>query len=122
MVFTILGLILLSSFKVEIHMSKLSELFNRSREFEGRHIGPKVDQMTEMLSFLGFETENALMSKTVPDTIKDSSPMGLLEALPENEAIAELKAISAKNEVRRNLRITKKLCRERRGSAMQVAL
>ena len=100
--FTILGLVLLSRFKVEIHMSKLPELLNRSREFESRHIGPKASQMSEMLSYLGFESEDGLMSKTVPDTIKDSSPMGLLEALPENQAIAELKAISEKNELRRN--------------------
>src|SRR6267142_405760 len=66
-------------------------------DFARRHTGPKENEAAEMLGSLGFEYLNALIDATVPKNIRLDRELNLPEAKSENEALAELRAISKKN-------------------------
>src|SRR5437879_2492284 len=66
-------------------------------DFARRHIGPNENEAAEMLGSLGFETLNALIDATVPNNIRLDRELNLPEAKSEDEALAELRAISKKN-------------------------
>jgi glycine dehydrogenase len=67
--------------------------------FARRHLGPNDDEIREMLRDLGFEDLNALSDATVPKNIRLDRALNLSEAKTEAEALAELRAISKKNNV-----------------------
>lgn len=66
-------------------------------EFVSRHVG--IDAATEahMLSVIGAASRRALIERVVPKNIARARPMDLPAALGEAQALAELKAIAAKN-------------------------
>ncbi|HXP33965.1 MAG TPA: aminomethyl-transferring glycine dehydrogenase [Chthoniobacterales bacterium] len=68
-------------------------------DFARRHIGPNENETTEMLRSLGFENLDALIDATVPKNIRLDRELNLPEAKSENEALAELRAISKKNKI-----------------------
>src|ERR1700736_6691409 len=68
-------------------------------DFARRHIGPNEDEAAEMLRSLGFENLDALIDATVPKNIRLDRELNLPEAKSENEALAELRAISKKNRI-----------------------
>jgi glycine dehydrogenase len=70
--------------------------------FADRHIGPSADEVAQMLRELGFENMDALVDATVPKNIRLDWLLELPEAKSENEALAELRALSSKNKVARN--------------------
>ena len=70
--------------------------------FERRHVGPDAADQAGMLSLLGFPSRDALMAAIVPAAIRRKAPMALAAGKPEAEALAELRAIAAKNRVFRS--------------------
>jgi glycine dehydrogenase len=76
----------------------LAELEN-SAEFSARHIGPDADDQTHMLGVVGAASRAALIERIVPRSIARSAPMQLPPPLSEAQALAELRAIAAKNRV-----------------------
>ena len=68
-------------------------------DFARRHIGPNEDEAAGMLRSLGFENLDALIDATVPKNIRLDRELNLPEAKSENEALAELRAISKKNKI-----------------------
>jgi glycine dehydrogenase len=76
----------------------LGELENPS-EFVARHIGIAASDETQMLSVIGAASRRALIESIVPRTIARPVPMALPAPLTEAQALAELKAIAAKNRV-----------------------
>ena len=82
-----------------MHASKpLAELENAA-EFVARHIGIDQEAETKMLSVIGAPSRRALVEAIVPSSIARGAPMRLPAAIPEAEALAELRAIAAKNQV-----------------------
>src|SRR6266700_2729144 len=75
---------------------------NTVATFVDRHIGPSADEVAQMLRELGFENLDALIDATVPKNIRLDRPLELPKAKSENEALAELRALSSKNKVARN--------------------
>src|SRR5205809_3834375 len=75
---------------------------NTVATFVDRHIGPSADEVAQMLRELGFENLDALIDATVPKNIRLDRPLELPKAKSENEALAELRALSSKNKVVRN--------------------
>src|SRR5438552_11417025 len=63
-------------------------------DFAHRHIGPNENEAAEMLGSLGFENLDALIDATVPKNIRLDRELNLPEAKLEDEALAELRAIS----------------------------
>ncbi|MGI9115427.1 MAG: aminomethyl-transferring glycine dehydrogenase, partial [Chthoniobacterales bacterium] len=70
--------------------------------FADRHIGPKSDEIAQMLRAIGFENLDALIDAAVPKNIQLDRLLDLPEAKSESEALAELRALASKNRVLRN--------------------
>ncbi len=79
-------------------LQPLAELENAS-EFAPRHIGPDADDERHMLSVIGAASRRALIDAIVPRSIARSQPMDLPAAVGEAQALAEMKALAAKNRV-----------------------
>ena len=74
--------------------------------FIPRHIGPSSSEEAAMLATLGYESRAALIDAVVPANIrrKDKLDLGqFFEPLPEQAALAKLKAIASKNKVMKSV-------------------
>lgn len=67
--------------------------------FATRHIGPSDTDRSRMLEAVGYESTADLLAVAVPEAIRTRSPLNLPEAAGEAEALAELRAIAARNRV-----------------------
>src|SRR6266568_1705369 len=81
---------------------KLRERTTDFDSFARRHIGPDEDEVRAMLRELGFENLDAVIDSAIPKNIRLDRQLNLPEAKSELEALAELRAISKKNEVARS--------------------
>jgi glycine dehydrogenase len=79
----------------------LAELEQRDA-FAGRHIGPSSDDQAQMLSVLGYPNRAAFIDAIVPEGIRSRSALPLPGPRTEAEALADLRAIAAKNRVFRS--------------------
>src|SRR5687768_9933483 len=79
----------------------LEELLDKTN-FSRRHIGPSESAQREMLAAVGAASIDALVREVVPQDILLREPLRLGEAKTENEALAEISAHAAKNELWRN--------------------
>src|SRR5437870_7532798 len=70
--------------------------------FARRHIGPNEEEVGAMLRDVGFDSLGALIDATVPKDIRLKRQLNLPEAKSEQDALAELRAIAAKNKVARS--------------------
>ncbi len=68
-------------------------------EFIDRHIGPDAADEAHMLSVVGAASRRALIEAIVPRSIARAAPMQLPAPVSEAQALAELRAIAAKNQV-----------------------
>ncbi len=68
-------------------------------EFLPRHIGPDAADQAHMLSVIGAASRRALIEAVMPADIARTRPMDLPPPVTEAQALAELKAIAAKNRV-----------------------
>ncbi|MFN9745211.1 MAG: aminomethyl-transferring glycine dehydrogenase [Betaproteobacteria bacterium] len=82
-------------------LKPLGELENAA-EFVARHIGPSQDDEHRMLSAIGAASRRALIEAVVPRAIARSRQMDLPAPVTEAAALAELKALAAKNQVLRS--------------------
>ncbi len=80
----------------------LSALEQRD-EFIVRHIGPDAAETAAMLTAVGAASLDELIGQTVPAAIRLAAPLGLPSPLREHEALAKLKAIAARNVVKKSL-------------------
>ncbi|MBQ0945097.1 aminomethyl-transferring glycine dehydrogenase [Ideonella sp. 4Y16] len=69
------------------------------REFAPRHIGPGAADEPLMLAAIGAASREALMRTIVPESIRRPAPMDLPAPVGEAQALAELRAIAARNQV-----------------------
>ncbi|MDZ4255754.1 MAG: hypothetical protein U1A72_24570 [Sulfuritalea sp.] len=72
-------------------------------EFIGRHIGPDDHAIAGMLASIGTASLATLIAETVPATIRLQRPLDLPGPMPEHAALAALKAVAAKNVVKKSL-------------------
>jgi glycine dehydrogenase len=77
---------------------------NRARraEFLDRHLGPRADEVSEMLRVLGVASLDELVTQTVPASIRSQAALKLPAAATEREALAELRGKVRKNRVLRS--------------------
>jgi glycine dehydrogenase len=68
-------------------------------EFAPRHIGPWEDDERHMLSVIGAASRRTLIDTIVPRAIARSQAMELPAPVSEAQALAEIKALAAKNQV-----------------------
>ena len=79
-------------------LSPMGELENAS-EFIARHIGIDAADEAVMLQVLGAASRRELIDAIVPPSIARSAPMDIPAPVTEAAALAELKAMAAKNKV-----------------------
>ncbi|MDD5248251.1 MAG: aminomethyl-transferring glycine dehydrogenase [Rhodocyclaceae bacterium] len=72
-------------------------------EFLARHIGHDGFDMAAMLAAVGAASLDELIAQTVPAAIRLDQPLPLAAPLREHEALAKLKAIAAKNVLKKSL-------------------
>ena len=82
-------------------MSGLDDLLDQEG-FSRRHLGPGAPEEREMLSTLGVKSVEALVREVVPRDILIEQALALGEAKTEAEALAEISAHAARNELWRN--------------------
>ncbi len=70
--------------------------------FVGRHIGPNDAEIATMLAAVGHDSLEAMTDAIVPASIKSADPLALGDSLTEEEALAKIRAIAAKNQVLRS--------------------
>ncbi|KON79433.1 aminomethyl-transferring glycine dehydrogenase [Azoarcus sp. PA01] len=80
----------------------LSQLEQRDA-FIGRHVGPNAAEIATMLAAVGAPDLDTLIDQTVPPAIRLAAPLPLEGPKPEHEALADLRAIAAKNVIRKSL-------------------
>ncbi|MGW3898418.1 aminomethyl-transferring glycine dehydrogenase [Micromonospora profundi] len=68
-------------------------------QFATRHIGPGPDDERRMLEVVGHGSVDELMDAAIPEVIRWHGTLDLPEAATEAEAIAELRALAARNTV-----------------------
>ncbi|HVP09512.1 MAG TPA: aminomethyl-transferring glycine dehydrogenase [Burkholderiales bacterium] len=74
----------------------LEELLDTG-SFAARHIGPRPAEVREMLAALGVDSVEALMGQALPASIRQATPLELPAPRSEEQALAELKALAARN-------------------------
>ena len=67
--------------------------------FARRHIGPQPEDIASMLATVGAPTLDALIDETVPAGIRATKPLVLPAARSEEQALADLAAITGENQV-----------------------
>jgi len=70
--------------------------------FRERHIGPSEDQIREMLSHLGLNSLEDLISETLPANIRMDGKLDLPEPFTESELLARVTQIAGKNKLFRS--------------------
>ena len=82
--------------------TKAAERHMDAGSFIPRHIGPSDAEQQEMLQALGFESLDAMIDATVPESIRLRRPLAIHDGLSEYEALSSLRRVSKHNEVFRS--------------------
>jgi len=82
--------------------TKTAERHMDAGSFIPRHIGPSDAEQREMLQTLGFDSLDAMIDATVPESIRLRRPLAIHAGLSEYEALGALRRISKHNEVFRS--------------------
>ena len=72
---------------------------NSTQKFSHRHIGPNDYEINEMLSFLGYESIDELIHKTIPDNILLKDKLDIGDGLSEHEFLKTIKSVASKNKI-----------------------
>src|ERR1700745_385468 len=64
-----------------------------------RHIGPSPEEMAEMLRVVGASSLDALISETVPEAIRQATPLDFGRALSERGVLDRMRGTANKNRV-----------------------
>jgi len=67
--------------------------------FESRHIGPGPHDVRAMLETIGAASLDELIAQTIPEDIRQRTPLDLGTALSETEALARARELAARNVV-----------------------
>jgi len=70
--------------------------------FVERHVGPRPEDVGAMLETLGYASLDAFIDAVVPADIRLRRPLGVPAGQSEQAALAEIRALAAKNQVWRS--------------------
>ncbi len=71
-------------------------------DFYNRHIGPREDEINDMLNELNLDSIDELINKTVPQNIRLDKPLNIPDAINEHDYLNRIREISFKNQVFRS--------------------
>lgn len=69
------------------------------KEFASRHIGVTDQEIQQMLSVLGCDTLDQLVSEVIPGAIRLKNNLGLPEAMSEYEYLNHIRTVASKNKI-----------------------
>lgn len=78
------------------------KIFDFTDAFADRHIGPRPEEMQEMLKVIGIGSADELIGKTVPSKIRLQKDLSLSKPLTEMQFLKKLKSIASKNQLFRS--------------------
>jgi glycine dehydrogenase len=64
-----------------------------------RHIGPSPEEMADMLEVLGVDSLDTLIDQTVPEDIRQTTPLDFGKPMSEREMLHHMEAVAGKNKV-----------------------
>ncbi|MGF1554820.1 aminomethyl-transferring glycine dehydrogenase [Paucihalobacter sp.] len=70
-----------------------------TNNFALRHIGPRPEDQTEMLRYIGAKSMDALIEQAIPDNIKLKNELDLEAPMSEQEYLVHMNELSKKNKV-----------------------
>ena len=70
--------------------------------FQDRHIGPRDQDIQDMLNSINHDSLDDLIDEIVPESIRLKRPLQLPKGISESEALTALKAMAQKNKGPRN--------------------
>lgn len=70
--------------------------------FKSRHIGPRNNDINEMLKAVNAESLDKLIGETVPDSIRTDKPLNTGSGMSEYEFLNKLRDITSKNKLYKN--------------------
>ena len=73
-----------------------------SDKFVNRHIGPREQELPQMLKTIGVKSLDELIEKTIPKSIMLEKPLRLPEAMSEFEYLNHIKSLGQKNKLFRS--------------------
>jgi glycine dehydrogenase len=79
------------------------DVLEQGEGFARRHIGPSETEKQAMLKFLGLASMDDLIEKVVPSGIMSHAPLSLEKGRTEQQALADLRTIAAKNKVYKSM-------------------
>ncbi len=68
-------------------------------KFVNRHLGPRANEIQEMLEFVGVSSMEELIAQTVPSNIRLKEPLKMKEGLTERQYFREILKLASKNKV-----------------------
>ena len=75
------------------------EVLEQGEGFARRHIGPSKTDKQAMIKALGLASMDDLVERVVPSGIMSQAPLSLEKGRTEQQALADLRTIAAKNKV-----------------------
>ncbi len=69
------------------------------KKFSDRHIGPRSSDQQDMLTKIGAQDLNELISQTIPDSIRLNRELNVPDALSESEYLSHIDELAAKNQL-----------------------
>ena len=73
-----------------------------TEQFLWRHVGPRPEDIEEMLGVIGVKSIDELIEQTVPESIRLKKALDLPAPLTESEFLARIQAVASKNKVYRS--------------------
>lgn len=73
-----------------------------TEQFLWRHVGPRPEDVEEMLKVVGVKSVDELIEQTVPESIRLKNVLDLPAPLTESEFLTRIKAVASKNKVYRS--------------------
>ena len=69
------------------------------KDFQHRHIGPRAEDLPQMLDKIGVSSVNELIEQTVPQSIRLAKPLDLPDGITEYEYLQHIREVASKNKV-----------------------
>jgi glycine dehydrogenase len=67
--------------------------------FADRHMGPRTEELPEMLAAIGVKSLDELISKTIPDSIRLKHPLNIDAGISEAEYFERIREIARRNKI-----------------------
>ena len=87
---------------MEATRDKAARALDFTDRFVDRHVGPRPDDIDQMLEQVGYNSLHAFLDDVIPSHIRLNQPLGIGAGHTEHEALQVLKDIASQNEVYRS--------------------